>query len=85
MRRALHEFCVKFTFDLADLLADGRLRPSGFTRDRGERAQTLHVPQGHQNLRFSVFVLNPVAFAVMLMSVFVLAFSRVLLSAGVFI
>lgn len=34
---------------------------------------------------FSVFVLNPVAFAVMLMSVFVLAFSRVLLSAGVFI
>ena len=34
---------------------------------------------------FSVFVLNPVAFAVMLMSVFVLVFSRVLLSAGVFI
>lgn len=34
---------------------------------------------------FSVFVLNPVAFVVMLMSVFVLAFSRVLLSAGVFI
>ena len=25
MRRALHEFCVKFAFDLADLLADGRL------------------------------------------------------------
>ena len=59
MRRALHEFCVKFTFDLADLLADGRLRPSGFTRDRGERAQTLHVPQGHQNLRIQSFRTEP--------------------------
>ena len=59
MRRALHEFCVKFTFDLADLLADGRLRPAGFARDRGERAQTLHVPQGHQNLRIQSFLTEP--------------------------
>ena len=55
MRRALHEFCVKFAFDLADLLADGRLRPAGFARDRGERTQTFHIPQGHQNLRVQCF------------------------------
>ena len=55
MRRALHEFCVKFTFDLAYLLADGWLRPAGFACDRGERTQTFHVPQSHENLRIQCF------------------------------